>query len=182
MGCFGVFGVFLAQLRYLHENPDFEFDTIELDAAAPGADVVEFGDAAHEFEVEGRVSVQVVGKQAGVEFAEDLVDGGGQVGLGRGFAELMLELFFEPAFVGAQAPAGDVVDGDTRVTAFGEGSGDFGVGAPVEEEIVDEVADDGGEAGDFAGGAAGELRRPSFAPREGASTFTRLTVDRTAGR
>ena len=133
-----------------------------------GAEIVELDDATHEFEVESGVFVQIVGKEAGIECTEDLVNGGRQVDFGRCFADLMLGLFFEPSLVGAQTPAGNVMACDAGVAAFGEGGRDFSVGAVVEEEVVDEIADCGREAGDFAGGTTGRFLRPSFAgPTEG---------------
>ena len=128
-----------------------------------GAEVAELGQTAHKFEVESGVFVQIVGKEAGIECTEDLVNGGRQVDFGCGFPRLKLRLFFEPSLVGAQTPAGNVMACDAGVAAFGEGGGDFGVRAVVEEEVVDEIADCGGETGDFAGGTTGEVLRPSFA-------------------
>ena len=143
--CFEGCGALPAQLGYLVEEADFEFDTFELEAAFLGAEVAELGQTAHEFEVKGGVFVQIVGKEAGIECTEDLVNGSGEIGFGCGFAELVLGFFFEPSLVGAQTPAGNVMACDAGVAAFGEGGGDFCVGAVVEEEVVDEIADCGGE-------------------------------------
>ena len=164
-------------------EPHFCFEEIEFEAATMGAGVAEFGNGLHESEIESGIAVQFGGEFAGIEVeqypGQQRGGGVGEIGTplpgrrpaGRGegsdsgrsggFEARLLPagLLFEPFLVGAETPAGYVVDGDARAADSGKAGGDFSVGEAVVEEAVDEVAEFRGETGDFAVGTAGEARR-----------------------
>ena len=83
----------------------------------------------------------------------------GEIELGS--EELHAVLMLEPVLITAVVPFGDVLLGnlvwERRVGGFIEALNDLSVGGAVGEELVDEVAEFFGEAGDFAvaAGAAG---------------------------
>ena len=116
----------------------------------------------------GRPIVDLVQKNGVFESEFDFVgfgEGCGGIGIGSKavhggfeleFVEFAAALFFEVKLVAAGFPALDVLIEEAGVSKFGKFVGNFAEDDAVVEHLVDLVADEFGEVGDFAAGGGRE--------------------------